>query len=175
MHLFEQNPTTMNTTTITLPAVFMAILTASSAIADEKAFLEALSGNWRGSGQVRMKPESAPVNVSCNLDSRTQGGTALSMDGACRAKAVFSRQIGADLQAKGTRYTGSYVGANRGAARLSGTRSGETLNLQVKWPDKVAKMQVASLGEGRMRLTTIEKHAETGEQVVTAQIEFSRK
>ena len=114
------------------------------------------------------------MKVSCSLDSRAQGA-ALSMDGACRAKAVFSRRIGADLQTKGTRYTGSYVGARRGAARLNGTRSGDTINLQVKWPDKVASMQVASLGAGRMRLTTIETNAQTGAPVVTARIEFSRK
>ena len=35
-------------------------------------------------------------------------------------------------------------------------------------------MQVASLGTGRMRLVTVETLAETGEKVITAQIEFSR-
>jgi hypothetical protein len=95
------------------------------------------------------------------------------MDGACRAKAVFSRRIGVDLQVKGTRYVGSYVGARRGAARLSGTRSGGTLNLRVQWPDRLASMHVASLGTGRMRLVTVETNTQTGKRVTTPQIEFA--
>ena len=157
-----------------LPILLLALSPTSETVADESDFLETLSGSWRGSGQVRLKPEAKPVNVSCNLNSRTHGA-ALNMDGACRAKAVFSRHIGANLKAKGTRYTGSYIGATRGAGRLSGTRSGGTLNLQVRWPDRVASMQVASLGTGRMRLVTVETLAETGEKVITAQIDFSRK
>ena len=157
-----------------LPVLLVAIFPISAAGADEKDFLENLSGSWSGSGHVRLRPDSTPVTVSCNLDSRSNGSV-LNMDGACRAKAVFSRRIGVDLQVKGTRYVGSYVGARRGAARLSGTRSGGTLNLQVQWPDRVASMHVASLGTGRMRLVTMETHAQTGKRVTTAQIEFSRK
>ena len=114
------------------------------------------------------------MTVSCNLDSRTNG-SALDMDGACRAKAVFSRRIGVDLKAKGTRYVGSYIGATRGAGRLSGTRAGGTLNLQVRWPDRMATMQVASLGTGRMRLVTVETLLRPARRSSTAQIEFSRK
>ena len=164
----------MTTPTWVLPVLLLAIFPISAAAADEKGFLESLSGSWSGSGQVRLKPDSTPVPVCCNLDSRSNGSV-LNMDGACRATAVFSRRIGVDLQVKGTRYVGSYVGARRGTARLSGTRSGETLNLQVRWPDRVASMHVASLGTGRMRLVTEETHTQTGKRVTTAQIEFSRR
>jgi hypothetical protein len=162
-----------------LPVLFLAMVTNSAAFADEEDFLQTLSGNWQGTGQVRLRPEAQPMNVSCTLDSRSNGAE-INMDGACRAKVVFSRRIGADLQADGRRYTGSYIGSTRGPARLSGTRSGSTLNLQIRWPRKqsaarVASMQVASLGTGRMRLTTLETHPRTGKQVVTAQIEFSRQ
>jgi len=160
-------------------ATLMAIFTVSAANADETDFLETLSGDWQGSGYVRLKPDTKPMTVSCSLDSRASG-SALNMDGACRAKVVFSRRIGADLQATGKRYTGSYIGSRRGTARLSGTRSGNTLNLQVKWPDRgsgprEASMQVASLGTGRMRLVTVETHPQTGKQVVTSRIDFSRR
>lgn len=162
-----------------LPVLFLAVLTSSAAVAGEEDFLQTLSGNWQGTGQVRLKPEAQPMNVSCTLDTKASGAE-LNMDGACRAKVLLSRRIGADLQAEGARYTGSYVGSTRGPARLSGRRSGSTLNLQVTWPKqeaaaRVASMQVASLGAGRMRLTTSETHPQTGEQVVTAQIEFRRK
>ncbi len=162
-----------------LSALFMAALPGSAAVADENDFLQSLSGNWQGSGQVRLRPDAQPMNVSCTLNSRTDGEE-ISMQGACRSKVVFTRRIGADLQADGTRYTGSYVGSVRGPARLSGSRYGDTLNLQVTWPARqsarrTARMQVASLGGGRMRLVTSEAHPTTGAQVVTAQIEFSRK
>jgi hypothetical protein len=63
----------------------------------------------------------------------------------------------------------------RGVAPVAFRASGGTLNLQVRWPDRVASMHVASLGMGRMRLVTVETHAQTGKRVTTAQIEFSRK
>jgi hypothetical protein len=98
------------------------------------------------------------------------------MAGDCQAMAVFSRQIGAELQASGTNYSGTYIGSRRGAASLAGKRSGDTINLKVDWPgERIASMEVASVGEGRMRLTTVEQHPETGEQVVTAQIDFQRQ
>lgn len=162
-----------------LPALFMAAFSGSVAVADENDFLRTLSGNWQGSGQIRLRPDAQPMNVSCTLDSRADGEE-ISMQGACRAKVVFSRRIGADLQAVGARYTGSYVGSTRGPARLSGARDGDTLDLRVTWPardtaGRTARMQVASLGSGRMRLVTSEAHPKTGERIVTAQIEFSRK
>ncbi|HWK67962.1 MAG TPA: hypothetical protein VNS34_23815 [Rhizobiaceae bacterium] len=156
-------------------ALLLMALPLSPAAADESGFLRDLAGNWQGSGQVRLNPGSKPMKVSCTLDSQASG-TTINMDGACRALAVFSRKIGADLKANGPRYTGSYVGSRRGTARLSGTRSGRTLNLQVKWPGtREASMQVASLGSDRMRLVTREPHPQTGQQVVTAEIDFNRK
>ena len=165
----------MNPAIMALP---LAVFTLSAAIADETDFLEGLSGQWHGSGQIRLKPEAMAMTVSCNLDSRADGAE-FKLDGACRAKAVFSRHIGVDLIAEGPHYSGSYLGSLRGPARLTGTRSGDTLNLKVRWPDRgagprVASMRVASLGTGRMRIVTVEAHPGTGEQVVTAQLEFSR-
>lgn len=161
------------------PVLFIAAFTGSAAVADENKFLQTLSGNWQGSGKVRLRPDTQPMNVSCTLDSRAYGEE-VRMHGTCRAKVVFTRRIGADLQADGARYTGSYVGSTRGPARLSGSRNGDMLDLQITWPAReaarrTARMQVASLGGGRMRLVTSEAHPKTGEQVVTAQIEFRRK
>ncbi|PWK76081.1 hypothetical protein [Aminobacter sp. AP02] len=165
----------MNPAIMALP---LAVFTFSAAIADEKDFLETLSGNWHGSGQIRLKPEAMEMAVSCNLDSRADGAE-FKLDGACRAKAVFSRHIGVDLIANGQHYSGSYLGSVHGPAELTGTRSGDTLNLKVRWPDRgsgprVASMRVANLGTGRMRIVTVEAHPRTGVQVETARIEFSR-
>lgn len=160
---------------LAIVSALLLVALPSQASADETGFLRDLAGNWQGSGQVRLTPDAKPMKVSCSLDSQASA-SAINMDGACRALAVFSRKIGADLKANGASYTGSYVGSRRGTAQLSGKRSGRTLNLQVKWPGtKEASMQVASLSNDRMRLVTREPHPETGEQVVTAQIDFSRK
>lgn len=166
----------MKTPSVVASAVLLAALPLSHGFADETGFLKDLSGNWQGSGQVRLTPDAKPMSVSCTLDSRANG-SAINMDGACRALAIFSRKIGADLKTNGASYTGSYVGSRRGTGQLSGTRSGHTLNLSLKWPGtRQASMQVASLNGGdRMRLVTREPHPQTGQQVVTAQIDFSRK
>lgn len=161
-----------------LLAIPLAVLCLSAAGLEEKDFLQSLSGSWQGSGQVRLRPEAEPVSVVCTLSSRTNG-TALNLDGSCRAKVVFSRRIGVDLRAQGPRYSGTYVGSRRGAASLAGTRTGDTLNLQIRWPDRgsgarVASMQLASKKPGEMRIVTIERHPQTGARVVTANISFSR-
>ena len=83
-----------------LAAIAVAAPSVAFAQSSESDFLQRLEGDWSGSGQVRLKPESEPVKVSCSLDS-TARGPAVSMAGDCRAMAVFSRQIGAELQASG--------------------------------------------------------------------------
>lgn len=161
-----------------LLAIPLALMSLSAAVVAEKDFLQTLSGRWQGSGQVRLRPDTAPVPVVCTLRSRSKGAS-LNLDGNCRAKIVFSRRIGVDLRAEGSRYSGTYVGSRRGAASLAGRRSGDTLNLQVNWPDRgsggrVATMQVASRSAGELRIVTIERHPQSGNRVVTADIAFSR-
>ena len=51
----------MTTAIWVLPALLLAIFPISAAGADEKDFLENLSGSWSGSGQVRLRPDSTPV------------------------------------------------------------------------------------------------------------------
>lgn len=167
--------------TVLKPLCVLALVApfAMPAAASEAEFLRSLEGSWNGRGEVRMRPDSRLVSVSCSLDTEAEG-EALTMDGSCRTMVVFSRRIGADLRADGVRYRGSYTGSPRGTATLAGTRAGGTIVLDVLWPGGAAgtppaTMQVASLGEGRMRLVTVEPHPETGENVVTARLEFSRR
>jgi hypothetical protein len=165
----------MNRALLALP---LAALALSATPEKETDFLQSLSGSWQGSGEVRLRPDTSTVSVRCSLNSRTIGGV-LNLDGTCRAKVILSRRIGIDLRAKGPNYTGSYVGSTRGAASLSGRRSGDTLNLQIKWPDRgsgprVASMQLVSSRLGEMRVVTTERHPQTGARIVTANIGFSR-
>ena len=92
---------------------------------------------------------------------------------------IVSRAIGADLKANGTKYSGSYVGAGTGTAGLSGSRSGNAINLGIRWAkevngDRKARMTVEKVGENGMKLTTVDVDPETGKSVVTSQINLSR-
>jgi hypothetical protein len=161
-----------------LLALPLAMLVLSATSIKEENFLQSLVGSWQGAGRVRLNPTVGAVPVTCTLNSHSTG-TTLTLDGNCRARIVFSRRIGVDLRAQGSTYTGSYTGSKRGAARLLGKRSGDTLSLQIKWPDhgegaRVASMQLSSARLGEMRIVTTEQHPQTGARVVTANIEFSR-
>lgn len=160
-----------------LPALAVAasIAAATPSLASEVEFLETLEGNWAGSGSIRLKPDQEPVEVNCNLSSDAADAN-LSMDGHCSAMIVMSRAIGATLSAEGDRYSGTYTGSPRGPANLSGSRSGDTVNLAVEWANtgREASMQLSSSGNA-LQIVTTEAHPETGEPVVTADLSFARR
>ena len=160
-----------------LVATSMA-LAVPAAHASETAFLNSLEGNWNGKGTVKVRTNSSPINVTCKFDSNATESS-LSLDGNCRGMVVVSRAIGADLKVKGSKYTGSYVGAGTGTAGLSGSRAGNAINLGIRWAkdvngDRKARMTVEKVGENGMRLTTVDVDPESGKNVVTSQIDLRR-
>jgi hypothetical protein len=159
-------------------AAASVLFAGSAAHASEAAFLSSLDGNWSGKGTVKVRANSSPVNVTCKFDSDTTESS-LSLDGNCRGMVIVSRAIGADLKVKGSKYSGSYVGAGTGTAGLSGSRSGNAINLGIRWAkdvngDRNARMTVEKVGENGMRLTTVDLDPETGKNVVTSQINLRR-
>ncbi|MDX3925726.1 MAG: hypothetical protein QHC90_07940 [Shinella sp.] len=155
------------------------LLTAGPAFADEASFLESIAGNWSGRGTVKLRIDRSPINVNCNLGSQANG-PALSMSGTCRGLVVVSRSISADLRARGTRYSGTYVGPQGGRSALSGSRRGNTINLAVRWAKEVngdhsATMTIRKTGDNRLTLTTIDKDPATGRSVVTSEINLRRR
>jgi len=168
----------MNKTMILAAALLAAPIALSPAHADESAFLQSLEGKWSGSGEVKVRTNKSPINVKCNFDSNTSA-TSLSLDGKCTGLLVVSRTIGADLKVNGASYAGTYVGAGSGTAGLNGKRSGNSINLGIRWAkeingDRSATMKVEKVGENGMRLTTIDKDPETGKNVVTSRINLQR-
>jgi hypothetical protein len=162
------------------PAIIAAstLFAASAAYADEAAFLNSLDGNWSGKGMVKVRTNSTPINVTCKFDSDATASS-LSLDGNCRGMVIVSRAIGADLKANGAKYTGSYVGAGTGTAGLSGRRSGNAINLGIRWAkdvngDRSARMTVEKVGENGMKLTTVDVDPASGKSVVTSQINLRR-
>jgi hypothetical protein len=154
-------------------AVALPLSTASHA--GDAAFLMDMAGNWSGGGPVRMTPASSPVNVSCQLAGQADASS-VSLDGACTGLVLFSRRIGAALELRNGSFSGTYVGSERGTASLHGHREGQTLDMALQWPDHPpAIMRLSQPAEGRMILTTIEQNPQTGEQVVTAELELQRQ
>lgn len=135
-------------------AALVSLATIATAAVPEEAFVERFEGSWRGSGTVQENFESSTHNISCKMSGQGQG-TAIKVDGSCRAALIFTRQIGASVRfdpASGL-YTGTYIGSPTGPAALSGKREGDTINLKVTWAkpvngDREAQMTIVNTGSG---------------------------
>jgi hypothetical protein len=153
-------------------------LSASQAGAAEGDFLNFFNGNWSGSGSVKVTTTSPTVSVSCKFGSKSTSSS-LSFDGNCRGLVVVSRQIKADLRAKGSNYTGTYIGSTTGPAGLSGRRSGNAINLGISWAkdvngDRKAQLSIQKVGNNGMRLTVTDLDPKTGKSVVTSRIDLQK-
>jgi hypothetical protein len=103
----------------------------------------------------------------------------MALDGSCTGLVVVSRDIGANIKTDGTSYTGTYIGSSTGPAGLSGKRSGNALNLGIRWAsdvngDRKAQLRLEKVGDNGMRLTTTDKDPATGKSVVISDINLRR-
>lgn len=148
------------------------------ALADEAGFLKSMGGKWSGTGSVTTKIGARPLNVTCKFDSRARG-TSLIMSGQCRGLVVIRRAISADIRANGTKYSGIYMGPSGRPSRLSGSRTGNSINFTVRWSkeingDLTAQMTVEKIGAKGLRLKTTDKDPKTGRLIVTSDIRLMR-
>jgi hypothetical protein len=162
-----------------IAAILFACLIPGVAVADEADFLTSLHGNWAGEGMVTIRIGFKPIGVSCAFSS-TGNGNSFSMNGNCRGLLIINRAISAKLQANGTRYSGVYIGPSGGRSLLSGTRSGDTINLTVRWAKEVngdfaANMLIRKTGENSLSLLTNDRDPKTGRNVMTSDIVLQRR
>jgi hypothetical protein len=146
--------------------------------AGDAEFLKSLDGNWSGTGAVKVRVSSSPMNVSCKFSSDSTERS-LSLEGSCTGFMGFSRAIGAVIKSNGSTYWGSYVGAGTGTAGLTGKRAGDALEFGIRWAKKVngdrsAKMIIEKIGSNGMRLTTVDTDPKTGKSIVTSRINLRR-
>jgi hypothetical protein len=151
----------------------------SIVVADEANFLNSLHGNWAGRGTVTTRIGSKPISVSCTFTS-SGSVNGLSMNGNCRGLLIINRAISANLQATGSRYSGVYVGPSGGRSALSGSRTGDAINLAVRWAKEVngdyaANMVIRKVGANNLDLTTNDRDPKTGNNVVTSDITLQRR
>jgi hypothetical protein len=154
------------------------LVVAGAAHADETRFLQSFKGNFAGKGTVQVTTDVPSVGVSCSFQSNATS-TSLSLDGNCRGLVVVTREISAHLKSSGAKYTGVYIGSRTGPAQLNGSRSGNAINLGIRWANEVngdrkAQMTVEKRGENVIRLTVIDTDPKTGKSVVTSRIDLSR-
>ncbi|MDW6025532.1 hypothetical protein SAZ10_27595 [Mesorhizobium sp. BAC0120] len=161
-------------------ALIAAALALSPAIAHaaEVGFLNTLGGDWGGDGSVRIRTTMPSMPVKCRFSS-TATESSMSLAGQCTSLAIFSRPLSATVKTNGKLYTGTYLGSKTGPATLRGTRSGNALNLEIRWArnvngDRSAQLRIEKIGGDRMRLTTIDTNPQTGKIVITSQIDLRR-
>jgi hypothetical protein len=164
--------------TARLLCVALVLSFAAPALADERAFLHSLAGNWSGKGTVIMRIGKPAISVNCRLRS-TAGVASVSMKATCRGMLVVNRTISADLTARGNRYVGIYVGPAGGRSTLSGRRKGDAIDLAVRWNkivngDRAAEMIIEKVGANGLRLRTIDRDPSTGKTVTTSDIALNR-
>lgn len=162
-----------------LLAILAVLCAAPPVAADEAGFLKPLDGDWTGSGKVLRKIGGAPINVSCKFNISAPGSS-ISMKGSCRGLLVVSRSVSAELAARGTRYSGTYVGPSGAPSQLLGSRQGGAINLAVHWArmvngDRNANMTIRKQGGSRLTIETIDKDPNSGKSVVTSQIDLRRQ
>lgn len=155
-----------------------AVFASSGAFAAEQDFLKSIEGQWTGGGKVLTKLGGSNVPVSCKMTSdATSSG--FSMNGTCRALAVISRTFTAKVNTSGSAYSGNYVGVSGQPSKLAGSRSGDTINLDVTWAkveygDREAKMTIEKVGDNGLRIRTIDQDPDSGKSVVTTQLDLKR-
>jgi hypothetical protein len=158
--------------------VASALCLGGAAHAADAEFLKSLDGNWAGKGSVKVDADSSAISVNCKFASDTTDSS-MSLDGSCTGLVVVSRAIGADIKTDGKSYKGTYVGSSTGPAGLSGKRSGNALNLGIRWAkdvngDRSAKLRLEKVGDNGMRLTTMDTDPATGKSVVISDINLRR-
>jgi hypothetical protein len=151
---------------------------SGSAHADEADFLSSLQGDFAGKGTVQVTTDVPNVGVSCSFKSNATS-TSLSLDGNCRGLVVVTRAISANLKVTGAKYSGVYVGSRTGPAQLNGSRSGNAINLGIRWATEVngdlkAQLTVEKTSGNGMRLTVTDVDPKTGKSVVTSRIDLKR-
>lgn len=159
-------------------ALICALSSASGALASEEDFLKSIEGQWTGGGKVLTKLGGNNVNVSCNMKSDANAAS-FSMNGSCRALVVVTRSFTANVTASGARYAGNYVGVSGKSSKLAGTRSGNTIDLDVTWAneiygDRKAKMTIQKVGDNGLRIRTIDRDPSSGKSIVTTQLDLRR-
>ena len=159
---------------------FAVSLNAATVIAlagDEQTFIELFAGSWSGSGTIIKG--SIPLQVSCRATGQP-GTDQITIEGTC-SLFVVSVRIAADItyDPSAEAYSGTYIGAKVGPARVLGKRDGSVVNLAITWPrpvhgDTEARMTIENTGDGSLRLSIFDNVVPGGDEEQTTDVILSR-
>ncbi len=147
------------------------------AAAEEGAYIDRFGGSWSGGGIVIRNDMS--FDVTCKASGQP-GDNRITIEGDCGI-AIARMRIAADITydpATG-RYSGVYTGARVGPARVSGTRSGNVVNLTITWPQPVngdtrAAMRIENAGGGNLRIVVSDNDEPGGPDKLTHDLLLSQ-
>ena len=138
-----------------------------------------MAGTWSGRGTVLPSFEQEkPFRVKCEFDV-SGDESSVSLDGECGALFV-KRKVAVALTEGENGITGTYDAALRtGIAELSGTKEGNTIDLEVNWGGEVngdteGTMVIERTGENALRIVFRDVNPASGEEEVTTQFELTR-
>ena len=134
-------------------------------------------GSWAGSGEVEKGSVAWHVNCGATGQSATNHVT---IEGSCSVS-IISVRIAADITYDpiSRRYSGTYVGAEVGPARVLGRSSGNAVNLAVTWPkpingDTRAHITIVNTGD-RLRLTLLDNVVPGGPEELRSDVILLRQ
>ncbi len=164
---------------VIIPASVAPQTSAPQASASEAEFFGRFAGSFSGSGEVRRNASSSPNEVTCTVTGQPSENR-IAITGRCGV-AMFSRQISADIRydpATG-RYSGVYVGAAVGPARLSGARHGDAVVLTITWPKPVngdtnATMTIKNSGNRQLAITVTDEFQPGGAKAQVTQLALNQ-
>ena len=150
-----------------------------NALATERAFLESIGGDWQAVGVVKVNTAVPAVNVQCDFKTASHSQR-FDLTGDCRALLVVKKLIAANLTVSNNRYFGTYIGARTGIARLSGKRSGDSIDLKIKWAgtvngDTMATMHIRKENADNLELIITDLDPRSGNRQVTSRFKLARK
>jgi hypothetical protein len=164
------------------PIITGSVATTGSVPPDampEVDFMGRFAGSFTGSGEVQRNANERPKRVQCTLTG-LPSANGVTMTGKCGTLILF-RRIRAEISydpASG-RYSGVYVGANIGAAKLSGRRRGDAVTLTITWPkpvngDTQATMAIRNSGDGKLTITVTDELRPGGPRAEVTRLALSQ-
>lgn len=157
--------------------VALILANAKASAESEQSFINLFGGSWAGPGTLIVT--LVPWQVSCRATGKPTANH-ITIEGNC-SLSIISIRIAADIgyNPKSGRYSGTYIGAKVGQARVSGRRTGKVLSLAITWPKPVngdtrAHMRIANAGGGSLRITIFDNVAPRGPEVLSSDMILSQ-
>lgn len=154
--------------------------TETGSVGGMEALSELVAGRWSGRGEVLVKmTQTRPYDVKCDFEGGGESDGELTMAGECGALFV-KRGIKFALAQTGDALEGTYDASLRtGVAALSGTRTGDMVDLRIVWNGEVngdteASMTIERQGEDALRILVRDVDPATGEERVTTDLSLTR-